>query len=298
MCLPSTDVHSSQFRLASESGRTCAVAGQIQRDVTQRAAACGDLFAGKPFDAAMFGTFAMAIAFSAPWLDSAGLRIASRTTIWTVGLDWTIDYLASSPEEITEVADACLAVAAGADPPTGDNGLTVFLADLRDELATVDGFDRLRAAWLDELRRLLLAQAREWDWCHDNQLPTLDEYLANADNIAFSFVFLSHLAYTCAPPSPDELVELREAGREVQRVIRLLNDLATYERDRTWGDLNALMLDVGRDDVERALATHTEAAGSRIAAVRPRHPQIAAYLERQMGFCTGFYGVSDFWGSL
>jgi signal transduction histidine kinase len=297
VALPSTNVHSPEFRLASESGRTCAVAGQIQRDVTHQAAAYGDLFDAKPFDAAMFGTLAMAIAFSAPWLDSAGLRIASRTTIWTLGLDWRIDYLARSAEEIDDMTGACLAVAAGADPATGD-GLTAFLADVRDELATVEGFGSLRTAWLDELHRLLRAHADEWNWRHGNRLPTLAEYLANADNIAFAFVFLSHLAYTCDPPSPDELAELREAGREVQRVIRLLNDFASYERDRAWGDLNALMLDVSRDQVERALATHSEAAAGRIAQVRRRYPEVAAYLERQMGFCTGFYGVSDFWGSL
>lgn len=297
MGFASTTVDTREFRLASDSGRTCAVAGQIQRDITDQTAGYADLFAAKPFDAAMFGTLAMAIAFSAPWLDSASLRIASRATIWTLGLDWRVDYLADSANDIAEVADACLAVAAGAEPATGD-GLTAFLADVRDELATVDGFGGLRTAWLDELRRLLRAHADEWDWRHGNRLPTLAEYLANADNIAFSFVFLSHLAYTCAPPPPAQLVELREAGREVQRVIRLLNDFASYERDRAWGDLNALMLNVTRDEVEQTLAAHRAAAIVRIAAVRTHHPDVAAYLARQMGFCAGFYGVSDFWGSL
>jgi hypothetical protein len=230
-----------EFLAAAQSGRTCAVAGKIQRDVQERAAACGDLFAAKPFDAALFSTFSLAIAFSAPWLDADRLRMASRACIWCLGLDWQVDYVSTSQAEVSGLVERCLAVAGG-DAPAPDDGLGGFLADIRDELAELSGFAALRPVWLDELERLLKAMAGEWEWKSAGVRPTLDQYLANADNLGFSFVYVSHVIYTTEPAPVDDMNELLGAGRAVQQVIRLLNDLATYDRDLAWGDLNALML--------------------------------------------------------
>jgi hypothetical protein len=273
------------------------VAGKIQRDVQQRAAACGDLFAAKPFDAALFSTFSLAIAFSAPWLDADRLRMASRACIWCLGLDWQVDYVSTSRAEVSGLVEHCLAVAGG-ETPAPDDGLGGFLADIRDELAELDGFAALRAVWLDEVRRLLRGMATEREWKSAEVRPTLEEYLSNADNLGFSFVYISHLIYTTEPAPLRDLDELLGAGRAVQQVIRLLNDLATYDRDVAWGDLNAIMLVPDPDDVRRRLAVLTRLAHDLIDPIRDRHPQVAAYLERQMGFCTGFYGLSDFWGRL
>jgi hypothetical protein len=271
------------------------VAGQVQRDVQARARACGDLFEAEPFDAALFGTLAQAIAFGAPWLDAERLRIAGRTTIWTLGLDWRIDYLARSRAEVRDVVRRCRAVATGRRPGPDDH-LGRFLADIRDELATVDGFAALRPVWQDELDQLLTAHTRDWQWRNSPTKPTLDEYLANAANIAFSFVYVSHLIYTTEPPPARDLARLRTAGWAVQRAVRLLNDLATYARDVAWGDLNALALPgVTRARLTRRVQSLTGAAARRIEPVRARYPDLAGYLERQLGFCTGFYGVADFW---
>jgi hypothetical protein len=281
---------------ALDAGRTSAVAGQLQRDMQARAAACGDLFAAKSFDAALFGTLSMAIAFGSPWLSSDRLRITCRTTIWAFGLDWRVDRLGTSREDVREVARQCLAVADGVQP-TGDDGLTGFLADIRDELAAVESFRTLGPVWRDELARLVRAQAREWNWRSRSTKPSLDQYLANADNAGFSFVYTSHLIYTSDSAPIDDLAELRSVGRKVQRAIRLLNDLATYDRDVAWGDLNALMLPgVNRTTVERRIAALTTGCRRRIDALRDRHPEVAQYLERQLGFCVGFYDVADFWG--
>lgn len=286
-----------EFLAAAEHGRICAVAGKIQRDVQERAAACGDLFEAKPFDAALFSTFSLAIAFSAPWLDSERLRMASRACIWCLGLDWRIDYQASSASDVSGIVDRCLAVAGGATPDQAD-GLSGFLADIRDELAGVAGFAELRPAWLEELERVLRAMAGEWAWKSAGFRPTLDEYLSNADNLGFTFVYISHLIYTTGPAAVDDLPDLLGAGRAVQRVIRLLNDFATQDRDLAWGDLNALMLGEDPDEVRRRLAVLTRQAQDLIDPLRQRHPQVAAYLDRQMGFCVGFYALSDFWGRL
>jgi hypothetical protein len=150
----------------------------------------------------------------------------------------------------------------------------------------------------------LLANAREWDWKAAHSagdaaaLPTFDEYLANADNFGSSLVNVSHWIHNGSVHDPGALERLAGASAEVQRVLRLLNDLATYERDLAWGDLNSLMLGVTRDDVGRRITELVESSEKLIAALSPDLPEEAVYLRRQIGYSAGYYGMTDYWGAL
>jgi Terpene synthase family 2, C-terminal metal binding len=282
--------------LAVESGRICAVAGQTQRQMRGWAAAYPGLYSAKAFDPALYSTLALATAFSGPWLDAGQQRMANRVTLWCFGLDWLVDYVATTPGEARGIADRCTAVAGGAAPPEGDE-LTAFLAEIRDELAAAEGYGVLSGVWRDELRRMLAAMVRECEWkAGEAATPTFEEYLGNADNLGFSFVFAAH--WTATEPTPADVPATRAASWAVQRVIRLLNDLATYERDVSWGDLNALMLGVDRAEVGERVTALAGAARHLIRPLRGEQPRVADYLERQMEFCMGFYGVTDYWGSL
>jgi len=285
------------LREAREWGRLCAVAGHAQRDLADCAGRYRGLFAARPFDPGLFATLAFACAYGAAWLPPDRLRVATRTCLWCFGLDWLVDYKARSRAEVRGVVDACLAVADGGDPAPGDD-LARFLADLRDELADRPDFAALRPIWRDELRRMLEAMAREWDWRADphRPSPTFEEYLANADNLGFSFAFATHLCLTGTAYTALDLAELRAAGRAVQRVIRLLNDLGTYERDVSWGDLNVLLLGNTRAQVSAHVAALTDRCGELIGPLRARHPELTGYLSRQLGFNQGFYRISDYWG--
>jgi hypothetical protein len=286
---------------ARECGAISAVAGRSQREMREWAAGYPGLYGAETFDPALYSTLAAAAAFSGPRLTAEDLRMANRFCLWCFALDWLIDYVATSQREVADIVRRCVAVAAGAAPVAGDD-LTRALAGLRDELAVAPAFPGLGALWRDELRLMLEAMAREWTWKSDRDAgamdgPTFDEYLANAHNLGFSFVFTSHWIATGGAGAHEPV---RAASWEVQRVIRVLNDLGTYERDLTWGDLNGLMLDIGRDGVERRLAELTALARERLAGLRAGRPELAGhadYMERQMDFCAGFYGITDFWGS-
>jgi hypothetical protein len=282
---------------AAESGRICAVAGQSQREMRRWADAYPELFAAKPFDDALYSTLALAMAFSGPTLDSGQQRMANRATLWCFALDWQVDYVAGSATEAAEIARRCLAVAGGAAPDAGDD-LTRFLAEIRDELASADAYPVLGPAWLEELRRMLDAMVREHQWKAAAARPSFEEYLDNADNLGFSFVFVAHWIHTSPPPSAVDIDDIRLASWAVQRVIRLLNDLATYDRDVQWGDLNALMLGPDRAAVGRRVRALADDARRLIDPLRHRQSTVADYLERQMEFCVGFYGVADYWGAL
>ncbi|MGW4639911.1 terpene synthase family protein [Sphaerisporangium sp. NPDC004334] len=282
---------------AVECGRAAAVAGRSQRHMTEWAAAYPALFSAKPFDAALYGTVAMAMAFSGPRHTAEELRTANKACLWAFALDWLIDYALTSAEEVRGHARVCLEVAAGEGPPPGDD-LARMLADIRAGLAGAPAWPAMEDIWQDELRRTLEAMVREWDWKAAHATPSLEEYLANADNHAFSLVFTCHWIATGGQDAPMAAQQVREAARAVQRVMRLLNDLSSYERDRSWGDVNALLIGATREEVGDRVAVLTAEAGKLIGGVRDVHPRLADYLERQMDFCAGFYALGEYWGRL
>ncbi|MBW8484801.1 terpene synthase family protein [Actinomadura parmotrematis] len=282
---------------ALAAGRICATAGQGARAMRSWAAEYPALYGDETaYDPTLFVTLSLASAFSGPSLSAADLRVANRVCLWCFALDGLIDSAARTRAEVDAAAARCLAVAGGAPPVPGDD-LTRFLADVRAELAALPAYERLAPVWLDDLRAMLDAMAREWDWAAaiaaGGPKPTVEEYLANADNLGFSFVFTAHWI---ASGGGGDAAAVRAASAAVQRVVRLLNDLGTYERDVRSGDLNVLLLDEDRDRVQARVADLLDAARAEVAAVRDGAPGLAEYLDRQMDFCRGFYREADFWG--
>ncbi|TDB98605.1 hypothetical protein [Actinomadura sp. 7K534] len=281
---------------ATPSGAICAVAGQAGRETQRWAERYGRLFSAKPFDPTLYNTVCLCTAFSAPWATSDELQLTNRTAVWGFGVDWRIDYVATSRAEVDDVVAGCLAVADG-EPPADDD-LMLSLADIRDGLAESPAFPALLPAWRDQLARFLHAMAHEWDWRSAGKRPTLAEYLDNSDNFGFSFAFLSQWISASPPPGEADIAAIQAASWAAQRAGRLINDIGSYERDVEWGDLNALLLDVGRDEIDRHVAELTGRFREVVVPLREDHPRLAYYLERQIDFCIGFYGETDYWGTL
>lgn len=283
------------------TGRICAAAGQAQREALEWSSGYPELFGAAPFDPALFGTVCLCTAFSAPWLGGADLRITNRAALWGFGVDWLIDYVAATREQVADVVDRCLAAVAGPPPADGDE-LVRSLVDIRADLASASAFTVLGEVWRDELRGFLSAMAREWEWNAaraNGAAPTFEQYLENADNLGFSVAFVAH--WISAGPSPEGLdVEaVMAAGRQAQRTMRLINDLGSYERDLKWGDLNGLMLGVTREEARRRVAEGGRRFRALTAALDPgRYQRLITYMERQVEFCEGFQDVTDYWGSL
>jgi hypothetical protein len=272
---------------AADSGRICATAGQAQRDVQEWAARYGSLFSAKPFDSTLFNTVCLCTAFSAPWLAGAELRTTNRAAIWGFGVDWLIDYKATSQSEVHDIVRRCIAVAEGDSPIAGDD-LARALADIRDDLSAAPAYSELGFIWRDELQRFLEGMAREWDWvkahADGGKLPSIGEYLGNADNLGFSFAFASHWIGTGRPPFTN-VEDIRAASGQAQRVMRIINDMGTYERDMRWGDLNALMLGVTHVEACELLAELADEFRGLADPLRANHAELAYYMERQLAFC-------------
>lgn len=284
---------------AQDSGRVCAVAGQVQRDLQRCAAGYAELFPTPPFDPAFFSTIALANTFCAPWLCAEEQRLTNRITLWVFALDRLIDHVATDASTVDAIVRGCTAVAHGGAPAAGDP-LTALLAEIRDELATAPAYGPLGAVWRDELARVVTTMAREWAWkvAHAGDpgaaLPTLDEYLDNAE-FGYALVFVTHWIWTAGTRPIRDIDELRAAGWAVQRVIRLLNDLGTYHRDLRWGDLNALLVEPDRARVEQRLAAMTEQCREVLGPLADgEHRPLALFLARHIDFNTGFYRVTDY----
>jgi hypothetical protein len=294
-----------EIQAAALCGETTAVALTCQRDLLSCVAAYPDLFPEKPFDAALYNAIALANAFGSPGLPGDRLRIANRATLWVFAVDWLIDCVMDSRDAVDGVISDSLRVADGV---VTDSSLTRFLADIQAELASGAMFPAtyraMRSVWRDRLLRLLEASKREWEWksAHSagdaSALPTINDYLDNADNFGSTFVNVSHWIFTGDTVTLDHLDELLVASDEVQRVLRLLNDLATYERDLKWGDLNVLMLGSNRGQVNELVDALIDNAREGLRPLMKRCPREAVYLERQIGYSLGFYGAGDYWGRL
>ncbi|MFI7640736.1 terpene synthase family protein [Nonomuraea sp. NPDC049400] len=276
---------------AFELGRTCALAAECGRDLRRCAQMYSGLFPAAAFGADDFSALTLSMAFSAPWASAARLKVANRAALWVLAVDRLVDHTATTREQVSRLTSECLSVADGAVPRSA---VTRFLADLRDELATVKEFDGLRWLWRDQLARMLAGMARAWVWRDTRAVPTLDGYLDNADSRGSCFVDVSHWIYTADDWAKANLEELRAVSRRVQRYLHLLGDVASYRRDMSWGDLNVLALGVSRAEVSEAMAELARETAVLIEPVRARSPRTAVYLRRQIGFNAGLIGISGY----
>jgi hypothetical protein len=290
----------SPLATAIESGHIGAVTRQLDADLRHVAADYPGLFPDPPFDPPFYGALALACASNAPWHDAGQLRMMARAALWVFGVDLLIDFKARERTEVADLVQRCVAAANGGAPDQTDE-VAHLLARIRADLATVPGFAAASGAWTASVRRVLDAMAREWAWKIDRRdgqiTPTVDDYLANADNFGSSFVNLTHWLYTDDPALRD-IDNLRVVSDGVQRVLRLLNDLQTFGRDTSWGDLNVLMLGPDRGKVDSLVRTMVVECRKSIAGLPAEHGRAAAFLDRQIGFSMGFYRSADYWGRL
>ncbi|MFI9027770.1 hypothetical protein [Streptomyces sp. NPDC053560] len=282
------------------AGRAVAMGVEGVRDLVECVTAYAPLFHTPVCDEAMLTTTALAPAVMSPWLPHEKLRTTSRTTLWALRVDWEIDYAADSYEHVMAVVHRCMtAVEEGHCAP--NDRLAGFLVDLRARLAASSAFPQLGSAWSQALRRGLEAMAREWKWRtaqsaskRGARLPTLEQYLDNADSVLVVFLALSHWISTDEPGLIQNIDVLMAAAYEVQRAARLVNDFATCDRDRAWKDLNALLLPgVTQDDVARRLGHLHAHCAELLQPLIDTGIRQAVYLDRFLKFMTHFHTVTD-----
>ncbi|QIZ35970.1 terpene synthase [Saccharopolyspora sp. ASAGF58] len=287
---------------AAEAGRICALALRAQIDLHAAATATeyAAFFPDPPIGPQVYSGIAVTNAFISPWSTSAELRLLNRAASWVFAIDLLIDHRATEQTEVDQLIAACLSAAGGTADPHEHPGAR-FLSALRNDLRTADAFPALEGLWLAELQRMLAAMAQEWRWktaaagASGATRPSLSDYLDNADNYGTVWINLTHWIHNGHRATLAHLDELLHISRVTQQIMRLRNDLGTYQRDVDWHDLNALML-ADRPEVEQTIGHLSRSIQQPLAHLGATCPHNVQYLQRQADYITGFYAAGgEFW---
>lgn len=276
------------LRASTEIGRTTATAVRAQRLLAAELEALADEVTG--LDASMLSVLTQVGAHAAGWLPLDRLHVVNRASLWIFAVDWLVDRHADSVARVDDVVARNIEVLEGRPARDG-------VAGLLDATRTAVANGALLPDFDDEARRVLGAMRREWDW-RDGPAPSPDTYMSNVDSIGLRFAFVTLLAVDGATradwrPGPGTLSAATDA---TARVLRMINDLAGFERERAFGDVNLLALGPPAAQVREAIRADT-ARTVRLLARQPRsRRRWADYLERVLGFNTGLYGTTDYWG--
>ncbi|MGW0198829.1 terpene synthase family protein [Nonomuraea sp. NPDC003201] len=272
-------------------------AAECARDLRRTAASYPELFDTGEF-ADTPGQIANMMVYGTPRHAPGVLRTPSRLALWIFPLDAAIDRDATQRSQVRAIVEECKDVIAGDDPRTP---LARLLAHIRDDLAHAPAFGHLGPVWRAELAAMLDAMAREWDWKiaarQTAVAPTVQEYLGNAANFGSTCVGVSRLISTDEPEATREhLPAIIDAANATQRVMRLVNDLRTFKRDRQWADLNAQMLGLDEHALRELINEERKACDPALDRLAQSCPGVAEDLRRQMMITWGFYfDGGDFW---
>ncbi|MEV5708453.1 terpene synthase family protein [Actinoallomurus sp. NPDC052274] len=281
------------------AGAAAAKIRACEQDLVDDARRYPDLFPDKPF-ATVYGEVAKTMVFSAPWCAPDDLAITCRTILWIFALDWLVDHVAESRRDVADLTAECLAVRAGRPP---GSSLARMLFDIREDLRAEPMFAQLGRLWDEELTKMIDAMSREWDWKRSFRgatpsavRPTLEEYLANSANFGCTFTNVTFWISSGDPEAAASIEELRPASDTAQRALRLVNDLASSEREKTWGDINVFALGLDRAQVVERIARVRRTFEDALLSLDRSSPVQADFLRRQLEYSVTYYSDgADYW---
>jgi hypothetical protein len=286
---------SADLLAVGEAARICATAAAAEREMRAWASGYGG---DEVFVSSAFGPSALTFAYASPWYSADDLRILNHSCSWTFAFDRLVDYHATSHDEIVGIIDRCTAASRGTEPAPSDM-LARSLADIRDELVRGPLWPHLGELWTEILSTLLDAQLREWDAAKAADgiaLPTMKEYIENADTLMSRIVNVSHWIVTEAEQAEilAHLDVLLEALTARQIALRLANDLSSHEREKPKADLNALVIGADPDLIAGTLAEYRDRCHDLLRPLASASIRPAIALLRSMEFGLEFYSVVDY----
>ncbi|GAA4611593.1 hypothetical protein GCM10023195_49180 [Actinoallomurus liliacearum] len=281
------------------AGAATAKIRDCEQDLVDHARRYPGLFPDKPF-ATVHGEVAKTMVFSAPWCAPDDLAISCRTILWIFALDWLVDHVAESRHKVADLTTDCLAVRDGRSP---GSSLSRMLFDIRQDLRAEPMFAHLGRAWDQELTKMIDAMSREWDWKRSFReaspsavRPTLEEYLANSANFGCTFTNVTFWISSGDPQAAACIEELKGASDTAQRALRLVNDLASSDREKAWGDINVFALGLDRTQVVERIAQVRRTFEEALLSLERSSPVQADFLRRQLEYSATYYSDgADYW---
>ncbi|MGH3878024.1 MAG: terpene synthase family protein [Actinophytocola sp.] len=233
-----------------------------------------------------------------PWATAEQLRLPARMVIWTYAFD---DYI---EREVTELADLdafldrCRAVVHTGRRDDGDP-LLASLSGWQQALSELPGYPALASLWEEKVDRVLRGHRYDWVVGAERERGNppdagVEEYLDHADSITLWMVHLPRWIAYGGDEVPKRLDVLAPALDDSSVAVRLANDLATIERERSEpGQNNVLMYGVSEDWVRTELANRIAAVEQRLAPLVAENFLPAVGLIRLTEWSVGIYVGND-----
>lgn len=294
--VPVTPSH-SRFPSAAECAPIAVLALAVLTDL-RRWASTHPVVAAVPLEA-----MAITAATVSPWRDARQLRPAARMYAWTYALDDHVEQNITALDDLDDLFRRCDAVVHGGEPDDSQP-LLAALSEWQADACGQPLYPRLVGLWTEKFTAALAGMRYDWIAGRSRLLgqgpSDLQEYLRHSDSILVWITYLPRW-FTDEPGGPlTHLDVLTSAMDDIQVVVRLANDLATFSWERTQpGQNNILMYGTTPDWVRGELTRRAEAARRQLAPLvaddfRPAHEMI-----RLLDWAVGFYDLADFrgWGS-
>ncbi len=242
---------------------------------------------------------AISAATIAPWRSVTQLRAVARMYVWTYALDDHVEAITSLPE-LDDLFTRCLDVVRTNQSDTSHPILTA-LSSCQQDLNAQPLYPKLAELWAAKFASDL--QAVRYDWrVSRGEIDRTDfqDYLDHASSVT---LWMNHFPLWATSEDSallDQLDPLATALDDLTIVVRLANDLATFDRESRTGDNNALMYPgVTQDQVRAELAHRANDATRRLSIMVDDGFAPAIELIRLLEWSTVFYSCGDFrgWGS-
>lgn len=184
-------------------------------------------------------------------LSAADIATSVQWELWFLTLDDLFDGGQASLEELRAIADDCRRVAVtqpGLERPTTWFGSA--LADIKAQLTQHPTFEWLHPTFVSGLERLLDGSFYAYGMQRSAEMWSAQK-IALDDYLFYGSRTLVHPFMWCLPLYDDQTVlpnlpALTELADQCSRVLRLANDLATWDREAAEGSLNAVAVEAGR----------------------------------------------------
>ena len=195
----------------------------------------------------------LSIAAAEPFSSVEALVATARVSLWVFTLDDLFDEERVPQTELMRRAERYRSIVQNQPTASAADSLANALREIRDEMSTYPLFPTLGHEWAKALCGTIDGMTREYYWRlayrkdGGASLPSYDEYVANG---LYSIGGPPHIwasIITAGDPTAAEHVEeLRQMERISSTVIRLANDLQSYEKEITEEKFNSVLL-ISRD---------------------------------------------------
>lgn len=245
---------------------------------------------------------ALSAAAISPWRTADQLRLPARMYMWAYAMDDHVEQNVQSLAELDDLFGRANSIIQGGHDDS--HPLLAALSDWQSELTRYPLYPRLARLWARIFAETM--RGERYDWIagrarERGEGPSdPDEYLSHAASVNLSLTLFPYWATTDQEDLPDNLDVLIGAMEEIQVAVRLVNDLCTFERERTQPrENNILMYDASPEWVRSELARRSAIARHLVGPIEASGYRPAIEALRTLDWSIAFYEIADFrgWGT-